>query len=596
MASIQETTSVQLRKGNTAENLAFTGAIAEVSADLGIDGTGTDINTTLRLHNAVLSGGIPLARADLTNITTKVLAKNRNLYGDKNLAYADLSNIEYLEDTDLQHVVRDYMNEYGLALNTDIEDLDERKANRTMDNVDTASLATDAGHTGKNLAYVDMSNVNSKYLADNQYRTGLDDDDALAYYDFRNTSTANLVASSTTRPAGMSGPVIADSDLTNVTDNTIKDRLDNLNVEYTINKVTSINPESESTATDYPTTGATIAYVEDELDKLDYMNPNLDNATSWEPLYAKSGTQIIYNDDIEKLSSAGTGFTTTIEEDGQDLPAYAPTTKALTSTINLKLAVYSLSEDDDKPSSYRLYPEFGTTQLQDQEITFINNTGSTATGNLTCTPTGLIGIYHYSLGMSSDDIVGPDGQRTTSIGWNASNVRDINQVPCYANINNIVVTPVLTARIDTVSNGAITKFIFNPKLAEEEIETPETITIGHPLTVVVTKIDDEKYATATIQSGNNATFSLETIGDPEIPVIGGAGLLKASLENLPGMTTTDIVENGNAKWTINKTKLVPDITAQSIDSAENERLATIGQVWECAKRIDSRIIFRAWPN
>ena len=79
MASIQETTSIQLRKGNTAENLAFTGAIAEVSADLGADSTGTDINTTLRLHNGVIPGGIPMARADLTNVTTKTLASSRDL-------------------------------------------------------------------------------------------------------------------------------------------------------------------------------------------------------------------------------------------------------------------------------------------------------------------------------------------------------------------------------------------------------------------------------------------------------------------------------------------------------------------------------------
>ena len=261
MASIQETTSIQLRKGNTAENLAFTGAIAEVSADLGADSTGTDINTTLRLHNGVIPGGIPMARADLTNVTTKTLASSRDLYGDKNLAYADLSNIEELEDTDQQHVVRDYMHTYGLALNSQIEELDESKANRTMDNVDTSTLATGEGeagkHSGKNLAYADMSNVTTVDLATSTGHGGKN----LAYYDLDNINTANLIEATDTRPSTMSGPVIAAADLSNVADNTIKDKLDSLDVEYITNKKTSIDSESTSATIDYHTTGAVIEYV-----------------------------------------------------------------------------------------------------------------------------------------------------------------------------------------------------------------------------------------------------------------------------------------------------------------------------------------------
>lgn len=605
MASIQETTAVSIRKGNTAENLAFTGTIAEVTADLGIDGTGTDINATLRLHNGIVQGGIPLARADLTNVTTSALAKNRNLYGDSNLAYADLSNIEELTDDDQKNTVRDYMHSYGLALNTQIDDLELRKANTSMDNINTEVLATGEGepgkHDGKNLAYADGSNVNTKYFADSQYRvTGETGDDPLAYANLSNVDTTNLVGSVATRPAGMSGPVIANSDLTNVADDTIKNRIDSLTVdgqtyrvEYTNNKINQINGSS---AVNYPTTGAVISYVEQELDKLDYMNPNLDNATSWNPLYAKEGTNFIYNSDIDNFTTTGSDFTTTITEDGRNLQAYAPTSKALTGTVNLKLAVYSLSSGDNKPDSYRLYPEFGTTQLTSQRITFINNSGSKATGNLTCTSTGITGVYHYSLGMTSEDIVGPDDSPLTSTGWNAANNNDINEVPCYANISNIIVNPVLTARIDTVSSGKITKFTFNPKLAENEITSPESITIGHPLSVVVTKDSQtgQKYATATIQSGNNATFSLETVMDSEIPTIGGAGLLKASLDNLPGMTATDIAENNNASWSINKVKAIPAVTSVTIPASEYERLATIGQVWDSLKKIDSKIVFRQW--
>ena len=94
MASVVETKAVALRRGNHSENLAFTGVQGEVTADLGKDNLGTDINTTVRLHNGITKGGIPMARADLLNVSSKVLAENRPLIDDSNLAYADLSNLE----------------------------------------------------------------------------------------------------------------------------------------------------------------------------------------------------------------------------------------------------------------------------------------------------------------------------------------------------------------------------------------------------------------------------------------------------------------------------------------------------------------------
>lgn len=605
MASIQETTSIQLRKGNTAENLAFTGAIAEVSADLGTDNTGTDINTTLRLHNGVIPGGIPMARADLTNVTTKTLASSRDLYGDKNLAYADLSNIEELEDTDQQHVVRDYMHTYGLALNSQIEELDESKANRTMDNVDTSTLATGEGeagkHSGKNLAYADMSNVTTVDLATSTGHDGKN----LAYYDLDNINTANLIEATNTRPSTMSGPVIAAADLSNVADNTIKDRLDGLDVEYITNKKTSINPESTSTTIDYPTTGAVIEYVEDELNKLDYMNPNFDNASTWEPLYGKAGTQLIYDNNIDNFTATGSNFTATSLYKETNIPAIIPTNEHLSESVLLKMAVYTLQaydpdkpQDEGKPEVIRVYPEFGTTQLTSQDITFINSTGSKAKARLVCTPhPSLSGVYHYAIALGSSNVVGPDGSRYTSSGWIANNSTNIREVPCYNNINNIVVTPVLMAQVNAVSGGHITSFVFDPEIGPE-MTTSKSITFGHPFNVTTEDdpVTTDVYPVPEIQSGNNATFNLITINDPNLPVIGGANVLKTSLDNLPGMTALDITENANAPWTINKVKPIPAITSTSIDSAEYNRLATIGQVWDCARSIDSRIIFRKWSD
>ena len=128
--------------------------------------------------------------------------------------------------------------------------------------------------------------------------------------------------------------------------------------------------------------------------------------------------------------------------------------------------------------------------------------------------------------------------------------------------------------------------------------TSKSITFGHPFNVTTEDdpVTTDVYPIPEIQTGNNATFNLITINDSSLPIIGGANVLKRSLENLPGMTALDIIENANASWSINKTKPVPAITSSSIDPVEYNRLATIGQVWDCARSIDSRIIFRKWSD
>lgn len=615
MASISETTAVSLRKGSTASNLNFTGTLGEVVADLGIDASGTDINTTLRLHNGVNSGGIPLARADMANIETSALAQNRRLFGDKNLAYADLSNFETTEDPDVIAVIKEAFDEYGLATDEDIARLDEDKANKTMDNVDTASLATGEGeagkHSGKNLAYADGSNVNTKYFANETYRTGLDGDNALAYTSLSNIDTTNLTLDETTRPDTVSGPVLARVDMTNISEVDLKNKLDTVYVEYNTNKVTSIDPDSSSTSTEYPTTGATIEYVANELDKLDYMNPNFDNASTWDPLYAKAGEPIIYNTDIDNFTAQGDSFDErqyviysidTETETTVELPAIIPTNKVLSGSVNLKMAVYSLTPAPyENPYTVRLWPEYGTTQLENQEITFINNTGSTVVANLECTPHPTLTnpqVYHYCVAVAGDEALGPDGTPETSSGWNCNDSKNINDIPSYPNINGILVTPVLTVSIDTVTSGKISKFTFNPEDSNVEIspKSPESLTFGHPFKVKIESGEDdpeEKYATAIIESGTDATFNLSTILDENLPIIGGASLLKNSLDNLPGMTITDILENDNAAWTINKTKPTPSHKLNAIDSSEDVRLATIKQVWEAAVKA-SEVTFKKW--
>ena len=54
-------TQVQFRRGTTAQNNSFTGAVGEVSVDIDKD--------TLRIHDGATQGGFELAKVDLTNVS-----------------------------------------------------------------------------------------------------------------------------------------------------------------------------------------------------------------------------------------------------------------------------------------------------------------------------------------------------------------------------------------------------------------------------------------------------------------------------------------------------------------------------------------------
>lgn len=82
------TTQVQFRRGNTAQNLAFTGAVGEVTVDTG--------NYTMRVHDAVTPGGYETITVNstqtLTNKTLDAPTLNSptitgNISGGANLVY-----------------------------------------------------------------------------------------------------------------------------------------------------------------------------------------------------------------------------------------------------------------------------------------------------------------------------------------------------------------------------------------------------------------------------------------------------------------------------------------------------------------------------
>ena len=679
MASYAETTSVSIRKGNTSENQAFTGILGEVTFDSGIDGTGTDINTTLRIHNGINSGGISIARADLANTTTKAFAEKRGLYGDKNLAYADLSNFEKLTDSTAIELIVNTLSEYGLEtiedvdyklldkanknmsnINTvnlatvgaghegdnlayanlaNLEHLDSTTqsteintilttltdyglANKNMANVDTADLATTGhGHTGKNLAYFDMSNVNTSSLASGENTSGRHQGKDLAYKDTSNINTANLVntnihtgdsvtgkplayadmanvdtADLATTGQGHTGKNLAYVDMTNMADADVKTKLrrSTINVEFQENKKTDFNNIDTSDIT-YPTRQAVKTYITNEIESLidNYATINFDNVIDWNRLYEKSAVNTVkYDNSSDNITTVGTQFTLIVNPN--EVPTIAPTSYTLTDLVSLKLAIYTTGIDSQDetadrpviPTSYRVYPEYGKTNISATTITFKNNYGSTAQGTLYCKPhTGLSGVYCYFVTIDKNNVKGPDGTHVTSYGWEASqDFSNLENTPLYDNIDNIQVQPILCVQPTIVnSNGNITAFNYLP--AEGASIPQSQITIAHPMIMNTST----STPTFSIQSGNNATVTLKTIIENA-----GAGVLKCNLENLPGITGYDKVCNTNTEWTINKKDAVPATTEASISDREYNRLATIGQVWECAKQINSKIIFRQW--
>ena len=190
MASYVETTAVALRRGSTTANEQFVGVQGELVADLGSNmsaGEGTDISTTIRLHNGITPGGIPMARADFGNITTQALAENRNRIEDKNLAYADLSNLE--KNSNPEQIVRVFT-EYGFAKKAEVDTALETYAKKDMSNVDTTPLATSKGD--KNLAYSNTSNLNTANLVDKNIHDGTNGNKPLAYADLSNVNLASV--------------------------------------------------------------------------------------------------------------------------------------------------------------------------------------------------------------------------------------------------------------------------------------------------------------------------------------------------------------------------------------------------------------------
>jgi hypothetical protein len=206
--------AISFRRGNTSENDEFIGVEGEIVVDLGSGGVASSENNnsratsaagapTIRLHiGNNRAGGIYMARADMANVNTQLLAERDEdnegsdmWHKGKNLAYADLSNL--VATAEGYGVARAILDLYGMAY-------------KDTTNIDTANLVDETKHNGtieengetieapgnKPLAYRDTTNINTADLVSDVIHdgTGLNGNKPLAYRDTTNVNNTDLTS------------------------------------------------------------------------------------------------------------------------------------------------------------------------------------------------------------------------------------------------------------------------------------------------------------------------------------------------------------------------------------------------------------------
>ena len=602
MASVVETKAVALRRGNHSENLAFTGVQGEVTADLGKDNLGTDINTTVRLHNGITKGGIPMARADLLNVSSKVLAENRPLIDDSNLAYADLSNLEKSTNQSTKNKIVSTLNEYGLAIESEVQTKLDLKANANMSNVSTVDLATGAGvqgkHQGENLAYANTSNINTKDLATNTYHPSTDPENKplayadtsnintssltnatihdskdgnkpLAYYDFSNTNTNNLTIT-TGRPSGMSGPALAKSDLSNVDPSILYDiisgNVDISTLERSYNKDTVIDDTNISNG-HYPETRAVVQYIESKSGKIqaDSANKYLTNVENWENLYSTYDGDILYREPT--LIQSQTGFKVGVpyntgiylRDDPLDFLSVT------VSQVNRTGGITGLTMEEN----------VGNLDISSMNP-FIITSGTNVNAKFTLTSTeNGDGTYTYQIGSIT---TAGSGFEVNNTLFAKSTVTDNYYKILYRQLQ-IIPTMVANTTDAQGTIGEITRAVCNYTYGATSI--------------------NEQSVSITSATNTTARFSIASTLYNRNPA---AGLLKVDLTNLTGMTATDEIVEGGSPWRIRHDEEIPSLSQSTIPEEQNYTIATNGNVWRALKNLPNQnqsmlnVVTQYFPN
>jgi len=598
MASIIQTTAISLRKGNTEANNEFTGLVGECVADLGVDGTGTDPNTTLRLHNGVISGGIPMCRADLLNISTSQLAVGRDSIGlanEKNLAYADLSNIEITQDAGAISSIVSTLNSYGLATEEETDAKLELKANKNFSNVDTADLATGEGesgkHAGKNLAYADGTNIDTNELASSSHTVGA----PLAKADTSNINTKDLTDGLIHNNTPNGNRPLMYKDLSNANGDDLYRTLfetynDTLKIERTTNKLTSyFNPStgqpldpSEITADNYPTATAVTAYTQWAIENGSFMQTDLSNADSYLPLYSNNNVALnIPKDDQghdeytvhpsnagpykyivgdQGIIANGQGFKkghlytnfvdislTTIYEGAANY----------NQTERLKVFIEEV-DANGIPTSITFWQTHGTTDISSYSpVTISDGIGHIVTIPFTVSAnTPSAGIYKYNVGTIS----------TTATTANFdTGVFDLDQDIQVNQMFWVLVEETDETAAEPV--GEIVKCSFRPAVSAHYIDVSDPVIAA-------------KFEPVLVESGitGKPGASIDFLCKTYVSNIGGAGLAKTDLSNLLGMSDDEAEKAAGTPWRAVVYSEIPSVNDATIETKQYYELASNGAV------------------
>ena len=572
MASIVETKAVALRRGNTSENMAFTGVQGEVTVDLGNDNLGTDVNATLRLHNGITKGGIPMARADMLNVSAELLAENRQNINDRNLAYADLTNIEVTTNDAHQKKIVSTLSSYGIAIDSQIQALEENKANVTMSNVHTEVLATGENqvgkHLGKNLAYADGSNVINAGLADPNLHT-----DPLAYANLSNVDTTYLTYDTDAR-TGLSvvGPSIANADGTNIIteglasqiretegykygkpllyydlSNVDEDSLNtvlqtgDLNVEHTTSKDEVINRQTVING-HYPSTNAVINYIDSEVDTLS-ANNCLTNIEDWNALFYGTDDEILHYYGEVYLNET-TGFvkdsvfkTDILLKDDPKGDFYV---------------IVKETDDSGKIELLEITHKFGSRNLSGS-FYITSDTNSTAEFTVTSTLKST-GVYEYAI----DQIINASSGFEDNKEYKVSN-EDGNVVNIVYREVDIIITD--------VSDGKVTGVELSPKYGLTSL--------------MATQSEGTIVTIDTVQSSYTKIELRSEIYNEN----GGAGVVKVDFSNLLGMNDTDKSNEIDSPWRIRHNEPFPSFDLTQLPENQKYTIATNANLWEILKPI-----------
>ena len=331
------TTAVSFRKGNTEENNNFAGVQGEIVADLGANEQVTE-KATIVLHTGNgVAGGIPMARADLNNITNESISNLANFRQDSGLGTyyglmrRNLSNY-ITNDVNAATVGTALKTDYHLA-SQDGHDIDtstyiagidgesgpiERTAGgKYLLNRDLSNLHLDGKNVVRKLSYKYwLGNINTSFLAEGNYsydgETFNPHGGYLAYATMDNVNTEFLAdhARQEGTTVGHLGKNLAYYDLSNVGYSTTVTYLHNAylngqklqDYEWVENKIHVIDPLDSGLTTKYPSAQAIVSYSATVGEN--YANKYLDNISSWEFASAKEDVYKVVVD----ISNPGTGY------------------------------------------------------------------------------------------------------------------------------------------------------------------------------------------------------------------------------------------------------------------------------------------------